>query len=79
MASPPRSHHRSRDGAILPHATGKTYGDSSLAIVHDPRQRELPPLLPLLAAADPARVVAWREGEAIGVARFLDGAAFSGR
>jgi acyl-coenzyme A synthetase/AMP-(fatty) acid ligase len=56
---------------MLPHAIRKTYGDSSLAIVHDPRQRELPSLLPLLAAADPARVVAWREGEAISVAHFL--------
>jgi len=42
-----------------------------LVTVHDPRQRELPPLLPLLAAADPARVVAWREGEAISAGHFL--------
>ncbi|MGB3746753.1 MAG: AMP-binding protein [Rhodanobacter sp.] len=42
-----------------------------MAIVHDPCQRELPPLLPLLAAADPARVVAWREGEPISATHFL--------
>ena len=42
-----------------------------MVTVHDPRQRELPPLLPLLAAADPARVVAWREGEAISAGHFL--------
>jgi acyl-coenzyme A synthetase/AMP-(fatty) acid ligase len=47
------------------------HGDSRLVTVHDPRQRELPPLLPLLAAADPARVVAWREGEAISAGHFL--------
>lgn len=46
-------------------------GDSSLVIVHDPRQRELSPLLPLLVAADPARVVAWRHGQAISAAHFL--------
>ncbi|MGN6705957.1 MAG: AMP-binding protein [Rhodanobacter sp.] len=42
-----------------------------MVTVHDPRQRELPALLPLLAAADPARVVAWRQGEGISAAHFL--------
>jgi acyl-coenzyme A synthetase/AMP-(fatty) acid ligase len=46
-------------------------GDCSLAIVYDPCQRELPPLLPLLGAADPARIVAWRHGQAVSAANFL--------
>ena len=42
-----------------------------MVIVYDPCQREIPPLLPLLEAADPARTVAWRHGEAVSAANFL--------
>jgi len=42
-----------------------------LAIVYDTYQREAPLRLPLLGADDPARVVAWRHGEAVSAARFL--------
>ena len=42
-----------------------------MAIVYDTYQREAQPQLSLLSAADPARVLAWREGEAVSVAQFL--------
>ncbi|MES1154747.1 MAG: AMP-ligase, partial [Rhodanobacter sp.] len=42
-----------------------------MAIVYDTYQREAPPRLPLLDAADPARIVAWRHGEPVNAARFL--------
>jgi acyl-coenzyme A synthetase/AMP-(fatty) acid ligase len=42
-----------------------------LAIVYDTYQREAPARLPLLSAADPARVLAWREGVAVSAAQFL--------
>ncbi len=42
-----------------------------MAIVYDTYQREAPLRLPLLGADDPARVVAWRHGEAVSAARFL--------
>lgn len=42
-----------------------------MAIVYDTYQREAPQRLPLLGAADPARVVAWRHGEPVSAARFL--------
>ena len=41
-----------------------------MVIVHDPYHREVS-VRPLLEATDPARIVAWRDGEAIGAARFL--------
>ncbi len=42
-----------------------------MAIVFDTYQREAPQRLPLLSAADPARVLAWRDGEAVSGAQFL--------
>ncbi len=42
-----------------------------MAIVYDTYQREAQPQLSLLSAADPARVLAWRDGEAISAAQFL--------
>ena len=42
-----------------------------MAIVYDTYQREAPQRLPLLSAADPARVLAWRDGNAVSAARFL--------
>jgi len=42
-----------------------------VAIVYETYQREALPRLPLLSAADPARVLAWREGEAVSAAQFL--------
>ena len=42
-----------------------------MAIVYDTFQREAPRRLPLLGADDPARVVAWRHGEAVSAARFV--------
>jgi acyl-coenzyme A synthetase/AMP-(fatty) acid ligase len=46
-------------------------GSSRLAIVYETYQLEAPQRLPLLGGADPARVVAWRHGEAVSAARFL--------
>jgi acyl-coenzyme A synthetase/AMP-(fatty) acid ligase len=43
-----------------------------LATVHDAFERELPLRLPLLSVADPGQVLAWRRGETVTVARFLD-------
>ena len=45
------------------------HGDRSLLIVQDTRQRDV--RLPLLGVADPARVVAWRQGAPVSAARFL--------
>lgn len=42
-----------------------------MAIVYDTYQREAPQRLPLLSAADPARVLAWRDGNAVSAAQFL--------
>jgi acyl-coenzyme A synthetase/AMP-(fatty) acid ligase len=42
-----------------------------LAIVYDTYQREAPTRLPLLDAADPVRIVAWRHGEPVNAACFL--------
>lgn len=42
-----------------------------MVIVYDPCQQEIPPLLPLLEAAEPARILAWRHGEAVSAAHFL--------
>ncbi|EIL99853.1 AMP-binding protein [Rhodanobacter denitrificans] len=42
-----------------------------MAIVYDTYQREAPPRLPLLDAADPARIVAWHHGEPVNAACFL--------
>lgn len=42
-----------------------------MVIVYDTYQRETPRRLPLLAEPDPARIVAWRGGEAVGAAQFL--------
>lgn len=42
-----------------------------MATVYDTCQREAPLRLPLLGADDPARIVAWRHGEPVCVARFL--------
>jgi acyl-coenzyme A synthetase/AMP-(fatty) acid ligase len=42
-----------------------------VAIVYDTYQREAPQRLPLLSAADPARVLAWRDGNAVSAAQFL--------
>ncbi|GAB3790836.1 AMP-binding protein [Dyella agri] len=43
-----------------------------MAIVHDHFQREqAEPLLPLLTARDPQRIVAWRHGSAVSAAQFL--------
>ena len=52
-------------------AKKRTPGDSGLAIVYDTYQREARPQLSLLSAADPSRVLAWRDGEAISAAQFL--------
>ncbi len=41
-----------------------------MSIVHETRQREV--LLPLLGAVDPTRVVAWRHGEPVRAAQFLE-------
>jgi acyl-coenzyme A synthetase/AMP-(fatty) acid ligase len=42
-----------------------------LAIVHDICEREARLRLPLLGVADPARIVAWRDGAPVSAARFL--------
>jgi acyl-coenzyme A synthetase/AMP-(fatty) acid ligase len=42
-----------------------------VAIVYDTYQREAPARLPLICAADPARIVAWREGRPVCAAQFL--------
>ena len=42
-----------------------------MAIVYDTYQREAPSRLPLLSAADPARVLAWRNGHAVSAAQFM--------
>jgi acyl-coenzyme A synthetase/AMP-(fatty) acid ligase len=42
-----------------------------VAIVYDTYQREAQPQLSLLSAADPARVLAWRDGEPVSAAQFL--------
>lgn len=42
-----------------------------MAIVYHTYQREAPQRLPLLDAVDPARVLAWRDGEAVTAERFL--------
>lgn len=42
-----------------------------MAIVQDTRPCELPQRLPLLHAADPARILAWRDGAAVSAAQFL--------
>ena len=42
-----------------------------MAIVYDTYQREAPPRLPLLHAAAPDRVLAWRDGQPVGAAQFL--------
>ena len=42
-----------------------------MAIVYDTYQREAPQRLPLLSAADPVRVLAWRDGNAVSAAQFL--------
>lgn len=42
-----------------------------MAIVYDTYQHEAPQLLPLLGAADSARVLTWRDGRAVSAAQFL--------
>ncbi|OOG62940.1 AMP-ligase [Rhodanobacter sp. B04] len=42
-----------------------------MAIVYDTYRREAPSRLPLLSAADAARVLAWRNGRAVSAAQFL--------
>ena len=42
-----------------------------MAIVYDTYQREAPQRLPLLNAADPARALVWRHGNAVSAAQFL--------
>jgi acyl-coenzyme A synthetase/AMP-(fatty) acid ligase len=42
-----------------------------VAIVYDTYQREAPQRLPLLSAVDPARVLAWRDGNVVSAAQFL--------
>ena len=49
--------------------TCRNQGEHRLLIVQDIRPRVA--RLPLLGAADPARVVAWRHGEPVGAAQFL--------
>ncbi len=46
-------------------------GDGGLAIVYDTYQQEEPRRLPLLHAADPARVLARRDGRSISATQFL--------
>jgi acyl-coenzyme A synthetase/AMP-(fatty) acid ligase len=46
-------------------------GDCGLAIVYDTYQREAPQRLPLLGLADPSRVLARRNGNAVTAAQFL--------
>jgi len=42
-----------------------------VAIVYDTYQREAPQRLPLLSAVDAARVLAWRDGDAVSATQFL--------
>lgn len=42
-----------------------------MAIVYDTYQREAPQRLPLLHAAEPGRVLAWRDGQPVSAAQFL--------
>lgn len=56
---------------FLQHDELKHPGECGLAIVYDIYQREAPQRLPLLAAADPSRVLVRRHGEAVTAAQFL--------